>query len=113
MSKKVSKKNISSAMKDLEDALLNNKKNKGLNKNINKRHSYSKVKKKKCEDVLLLTDIIEISPHKHKSFKLIIMKKNIKKLVKADIKLWIKDNMHNVTNEYLKKSISSIRYNKK
>ena len=48
-------------MKDLEDALLNTN-----SKNTKKTNTISK--RKKDENVLLLTDIIELSPYKDMNF---------------------------------------------
>ena len=104
--RKASKKHISSAMKDLEDALLNTN-----SKNTKKTNTISK--RKKDENVLLLTDIIELSPYKDMNFKLITMKKNISNIIKSDIKNWIKNNMSSITDESIKKSLNTLKYNKK
>lgn len=106
VSKKVSKKNISSAMKSLEDALLNSK-------NIKTKKNNITVKKTMNDDVLILTDIIEVSPYKDMNYKLITMKKNIQNIVKSDIQNWIKNNMSNITNDTIKKSLDTIKYIKK
>ena len=106
VTKKASKKNITSAMKDLEDAILSsNSKNTKRNKTIKKR--------KKDNDILLLTDIIEKSPYKDMNYKLVTMKKNIYNIINLDIENWIKNNMSSITNDSIKKSLNTIKYNKK
>ena len=93
-------------MKDLEDALLNsNSKNTKRNKTIKKR--------KKDNDILLLTEIIEKSPYKDMNYKLVTMKKNIYNIINLDIENWIKNNMSSITNDSIKKSLNTIKYNKK
>ena len=104
--KKASKKNIASAMKNLEDALLNTN-----SKNIKKINTINK--RKKDENVLLLTDIIELSPYKDMNYKLITMKKNIHNIIKSDIENWIKSNMSSITDESIKKSLNTLKYNNK
>ena len=104
--KKASKKHISSAKKDHKDALLRTN-----SKNTKKTNTISK--RKKDENVLLLTDIIELSPYKDMNFKLITMKKNISNIIKSDIKNWIKNNMSSITDESIKKSLNTLKYNKK
>jgi hypothetical protein len=104
--KKASKKNIASSMRNLEDAILskNSKKNK-KNNVISKR--------KKDGNILLLTDIIELSPYKDMNYKLITMKKNIHNIIKSDIENWIKNNMSSITDESIKKSLNTLKYNNK
>ena len=104
--KKASKKNISSAMKNLEDALLNTNSKKTKKKNVIS-------KRKKDENILLLTDIIELSPYKDMNYKLITMKKNIHNIIKSDIENWIKNNMSSITDESIKKSLNTLKYNNK
>lgn len=106
VTKKASKKKISSAMKDLEDALLNSK-------NIKTKNNRATVKKKIKDEVLILTDIIEVSPYKNMNYKLIIMKKSIQNIVKSDIQNWIKHNMPIITSDTIKKSLDTIKYIKK
>ena len=104
--KKASKKNISSAMKNLEDALLN------TNSKKNKKNNVIS-KRKKDGNILLLTDIIELSPYKDMNYKLITMKKNIHNIIKSDIENWIKNNMSSITDESIKKSLNTLKYNNK
>ena len=104
--KKASKKNIASAMRNLEDALLN------TNSKKNKKNNVIS-KRKKDGNILLLTDIIELSPYKDMNYKLITMKKNIHNIVKSDIENWIKNNMSSITDESIKKSLNTLKYNKK
>jgi len=47
------------------------------------------------------------------NFKLITMKKNISNIIKSDIKNWIKNNMSSITDESIKKSLNTLKYNKK
>ena len=47
------------------------------------------------------------------NYKLITMKKNIQNIVKSDIQNWIKNNMSNITNDTIKKSLDTIKYIKK
>ena len=108
VTKKGSKKNITSAMKELEEALLNptTKKNK-----IKKRKL--PVKKFTRDDILILTDVIEASPYKNMDYRLITMKKNIRNIIKPDIQDWISVNMSSLINDAIKKSLNTIKYNKK
>ena len=80
VTKKGSKKNITSAMKELEEALLNPKTKKN---NIKKRKL--PVKKHTRDDILILTDVIEASPYKNMDYRLITMKKNIRNIIKPEI----------------------------
>jgi len=104
--KKASKKNIASAMRNLEDALLN------TNSKKNKKNNVIS-KRKKDGNILLLTDIIELSPYKDMNYKLITMKKNIHNIIKSDIENWIKNNMSSITDESIKKSLNTLKYNNK
>jgi len=104
--KKASKKNIASAMRNLEDALLN------TNSKKNKKNNVIS-KRKKDGNILLLTDIIELSPYKDMNYKLITMKKNIHNIIKSDIENWIKNNMSSITDESIKKSLKTLKYNNK
>jgi hypothetical protein len=104
--KKASKKNIASAMRNLEDALLNTNSKKNKKKNVIS-------KRKKDGNILLLTDIIELSPYKDMNYKLITMKKNIHNIIKPDIENWIKNNMSSITDESIKKSLNTLKYNNK
>ena len=104
--KKASKKNIASAMRNLEDALLN------TNSKKNKKNNVIS-KRKKDGNILLLTDIIELSPYKDMNYKLTTMKKNIHNIIKSDIENWIKNNMSSITDESIKKSLNTLKYNNK
>ena len=108
VTKKGSKKNITSAMKELEEALLNPK---TKNNKIKKRKL--SVKKHTREDILILTDVIEASPYKNMDYRFITMKKNIRNIIKSDIQDWISANMSSLINDAIKKSLNTIKYNKK
>ena len=108
VTKKGSKKNITSAMKELEEALVNPKTKKN---NIKKRKL--PVKKNTRDSILILTDIIESSPYKNMDYRLITMKKNIRNIIKPDIQDWINNNMSNLINDTIKKSLNTIKYIKK
>ena len=108
VTKKASTKNINSAMKELEDALLNSKTQK-----TNIKRKKATVKRKIEADILILTDIIEPSPYKNMDYRLISMKKNIRNIVKPDIQYWIKNNMSSLINDSIKKSLNTIKYSKK
>lgn len=103
VSNKGSKKNIASAMKELEDALLTSK-----TKKTNVKRT-SAAKKRKSNDILILTDIIKPSPYKHMDYKLVVMKQNIQKIVKSDIQGWISNNIPKMINNSIKKSLNSIK----
>ena len=106
--KKGSKKNITSAMQELEEALLNPKTKKNK---IKKRKP--PVKKNTIDDILILTDVIEASPYKNMDYRLITMKKNIRNIIKPDIQDWINNNMSGLISDAIKKSLNTIKYNKK
>ena len=108
VTKKESKKNITSAMKELEEALLNPK----TKKNKIKKRKLP-VKKNTIVDILILTDVIEASPYKNMDYRLIAMKKNIRNIIKPDIQDWISANMYSLINDAIKKSLNTIKYNKK
>ena len=108
VTKKGSKKNITSAMKELEEALLNPK---TKNNKIKKRKL--SIKKHTRDDILILTDVIEASPYKNMDYRLITMKKNIRNIIKSDIQDWISVNMSSFINDTIKKSLNTIKYNKK
>jgi len=108
VTKKGSKKNIISAMKELEEALLNPKTKKN---NIKKRKL--PVKKNTRDGILILTDIIEASPYKNMDHRLITMKKNIRNIIKPDIQDWINNNMSSLISDTIKKSLNTIKYSKK
>ena len=102
--KKGSKKNITSAMKELEDALLNPK----TKKNKIKKRKLS-VKKYTRDDILILTDVIEASPYKNMDYRLITIKKNIRNIIKPDIQDWININMSGLIGDEIKKSLNTIK----
>ena len=104
VTKKASKKDITSAMKDLESALLNS------NNKTTKTKSKPSIKRKKIDDILLLTDVIEPSPYKNMDYRLVVMKKNIQKIVKKDIQYWISNNMSKMINNSIKKSLNRMKY---
>ena len=108
VTKKGSKNNITSAMKELEEALLNPKTKKN---NIKKRKL--PVKKNTRDGILILTDIIEASPYKNMDYRLITMKKNIRNIIKPEIQDWINNNMPSLINDTIKKSLNTIKYIKK
>ena len=108
VTKKESKKNITSAMKELEEALLNPK----TKKNKIKKRKLP-VKKNTIDDILILTDVIEASPYKDMDYRLITMKKNIRNIIKPDIQDWISANLSILINDAIKQSLNTIKYNKK
>ena len=108
VTKKGSKKNITSAMKELEEALISPK----IKKNNIKKRKLS-VKKNTRDGLLILTDIIEASPYKNMDYRLITMKKNIRQIIKSDIQNWINNNMSGLINNTIKKSLNTIKYSKK
>ena len=104
----VTKKKITSAMKDLEEAILiKNKKSsvKRTKVNIIKKESS---KSDDNTEVLLLTDIIEESPFLNRDSSSVILKKNIQLIIEADIKSWIKNNMHVFTDQYIKQVLKTL-----
>ena len=105
--KKGSKKNITSAMQELEEALLNPK----TKKNKIKKRKLP-VKKHTRDDILILTDIIEPSPYKNMDYRLITMKKNIQNIIKPDIQDWINVNMSSLISDNIKKSLNTIKHKK-
>ena len=104
VTKKESKKNITSAMKELEEALLNPK----TKKNKIKKRKLP-VKKNTIDDILILTDVIEASPYKNMDYRLITMKKNIRNIIKPDIQDWINVNMSGLISDDIKKSFNTIK----
>jgi hypothetical protein len=109
---KIVKKNITSAMKELEVAIMNDKKksskkiNKGKLKNSNKT-----TKNIASSDVLLLTDIVKKSPFYKIDLNKVVLKKEIQLIIQSDIKLWIKANMHVVTDDYVRRALKTINFN--
>ena len=109
---KIVKKNITSAMKELEAAILNEEK-KSLVK-INKdnlKNSKKAVNNKANADILLLTDVFKKSPFYKRDSNKVILKNNIQSLIESDIKLWIKVNMHIVTDDYVRRALKTINFN--
>jgi hypothetical protein len=104
----VTKKKITSAMKDLEEAILiKNKKSsvKRTKVNIIKKESS---KSDDNTEVLLLTDIIEESPFLNRNSSSVVLKKNIQSIIEADIKSWVKNNMHVFTDQYIKQVLKTL-----
>ena len=107
---KKAKKNITAAMKELEIALMDKQKPL-VRKNKNISNKKKKVIKKTIpNDILLLTNIIKKSPFFKKDSNRAIVKKSIKSIIESDIKLWIKANMHIITDDYVKKALKTINY---
>ena len=105
---KIVKNNITSAMKELETALM--EKQKPLVKKYKKTLIKKKVIKKIIPpDILLLTDIIKESPFYKKDSNRATVKKSIQSIIESDIKLWIKANMHITTDDYVKKALKTIK----
>ena len=106
---KIVKKNITSAMKELEIALMEKQ------QPLVKKHKKTLNKKKKVikttisSDILLLTDVIKKSPFFKKDSKSDVVKKSIQSIIESDIKLWIKANMHIITDDYVKKALKTIK----
>ena len=100
---KIVKKNITSAMKELEIALT--EKQKPLVKKNKKV-----IKKTIPSDILLLTNVIKKSPFFKKDSNRAVVKKSIQSIIESDIKLWIKANMHIITDDYVKKALKTINY---
>ena len=100
---KIVKKNITAAMKELETALM--EKQKPLVKKNKKV-----IKKTIPTDILLLTNVIKKSPFFKKDSNRAVVKKSIQSIIESDIKLWIKANMHIITDDYVKKALKTINY---
>ena len=106
---RIVKKNITSAMKELEVAIMNDKNksskkiNKGKLKNSNKT-----TKNIANTDVLLLTDIVKKSPFYKTDLNKIVLKKEIQLIIQSDIKLWIRLNMDIITDDYVKRALKTI-----
>ena len=107
---KIVKKNITSAMKELEIALT--EKQKPLVKKNKKTLIKNKkvIKKTIPSDILLLTNVIKKSPFFKKDSNRAVVKKSIQSIIESDIKLWIKANMHIITDDYVKKALKTINY---
>ena len=111
--KKVSKKIISLAMNDLEEAILEIKQKPTIKKKKISSVKFSPYKDKKSDDILLLTDIIEESKFYKENNAKLIFKQNIESLVESDIRVWIKNNLQIESDKYVKEAINSINYDKK
>ena len=106
---KTVKNNITSAMKELEIALM--EKQKPLVKKDKKTLKKKKkvIKKTITSDILLLTDVIKKSPFFKKDSSSAIVKKSIQSIIESDIKLWIKANMQIIADDYVKKALKTIK----
>ena len=107
------KKNITSAMKELEEAILNNNTNSSINKNKSSLKKNKLGKNTDIKDVLLLTDIVKKSSFLNRNENKISLRKSIQSIVESDIKLWIKTNMHRITDSYVKQVLNTINSDKK
>ena len=107
------KKNITSAMKELEEAILNNNTNSSINKNKSSLKKNKLGKNNDIKDVLLLTDIVKKSSFlNRRNVNKIALRKSIQSIVESDIKLWIKTNMHRITDNYVKQALNTINSDK-
>ena len=104
----VTKKNITSAMKDLEKAILVKSKKVAVKRTKVNIKKIKSLKKEDNTEVLLLTDIIEESPFLNRDSSSVILKKNIQLIIEADIKSWIKHNMHVFTDQYIKQVLKTL-----
>ena len=68
------------------------------------------IKKTIPSDILLLTNVIKKSPFFKKDSNRAVVKKSIQSIIESDIKLWIKANMHIITDDYVKKALKTINY---
>ena len=114
---KIVKKNMTSAMKELEVAIMTEekkplvKKYKGNLINSNKAVKNKAVKNKENPDILLLTDVFKKSPFYKRDSNKVILKNKIQSIIESDIKLWIKANMHIVTDDYVRRALKTINFN--
>ena len=109
---KIVKKNITSAMKELEVAILNKEKKPLVKKyKGNLINSNKAVKNKENPDILLLTDVFKKSPFYKRDSNKVILKNKIQSIIESDIKLWIKANMHIVTDDYVRRALKAINFN--
>ncbi|HIG08203.1 MAG TPA: hypothetical protein EYQ51_00315 [Alphaproteobacteria bacterium] len=106
------KKNITSAMKELEEAILDNNTNSSINKSKSSLKKNKLGKNTDVKDVLLLTDIVEKSFFLNRNVNKIALRKSIQSIVESDIKLWIKTNMHRITDNYVKQALNTINSDK-
>jgi len=105
-------KNITSAMKELEEAILDNNTNSSINKSKSSLKKNKLGKNTDVKDVLLLTDIVEKSSFLNRNVNKIALRKSIQSIVESDIKLWIKTNMHRITDNYVKQALNTINSDK-
>ena len=54
--------------------------------------------------------MIKKSPFFKKDSNRAVVKKSIQSIIESDIKLWIKANMHIITDDYVKKALKTINY---
>ena len=106
------KKNITSAMKELEEAILDNNTNSSINKSKSSLKKNKLGKNTDVKDILLLTDIVEKSSFLNRNVNKIALRKSIQSIVESDIKLWIKINMHRITDNYVKQALNTINSDK-
>lgn len=106
------KKNITSAMKELEEAILDNNTNSSITKSKSSLKKNKLGKNTDVKDVLLLTDIVEKSFFLNRNVNKIALRKSIQSIVESDIKLWIKTNMHRITDNYVKQALNTINSDK-
>jgi len=111
--KKVSKKIISIAMNDLEEAILETKQKSTIKKRKINPVKFSPYNHKKNDEILLLTEIVEVSNFYKKKNAKLIFKQNIESLVESNIRIWIKNNLHIESDKYVKEAINSINYDNK
>jgi hypothetical protein len=111
--KNVSKKIISLAMNDLEEAILETKQKSTIKKRKESPVKIFPYKDKKSDDILLLTDIVEESNFYKENNAKLIFKQSIESLVESDIRIWIKNNLQIESDKYVKEAINSINYDKK
>lgn len=106
------KKNITSAMKELEESILDNNTNSSINKSKSSLKKNKLGKNTDVKDILLLTDIVEKSSFLNRNVNKIALRKSIQSIVESDIKLWIKTNMHRITDNYVKQALNTINSDK-
>ena len=106
------KKYITSAMKELEEAILDNNTNSSINKSKSSLKKNKLGKNTDVKDILLLTDIVEKSSFLNRNVNKIALRKSIQSIVESDIKLWIKTNMHRITDNYVKQALNTINSDK-
>ena len=107
------KKNITSAMKELEEAILDNNTNSSITKSKSSLKKNKLGKNTDVKDVLLLTDIVKKSSFlNRRNVNKIALRKSIQSIVESDIKLWIKTNMHRITDNYVKQALNTINSDK-